>query len=233
MLHPDLQKLIELALDDGEVTEKERQILHRKAVTLGQDIDELDIIIEGKLRKLQNQNEDQSKSNYECPNCGSTISRTAIKCGFCNFEVTKNEISGKNYIELIQKKLEQIDKDAFDMNSKRKGLLTPDYPPLQIAMNKASVITTFTMPNDKENLIEFFLFCDSNANAHTNTSNYSFDGMINKHYYPAWSGKAKMGYEKLILFAEKDEDAKRIIDKYKNKYGGNDSSFFGRIFKKK
>lgn len=230
MLHPDLQKLLDIALQDGIITDKERSILHNKAKAIGQDIDELDMIIEGELYKIE---QEKKQPKIECPNCGSPILKTAIKCSFCKYEISKSEISGKNFIKQLQQKLEQIDKDAYEMNSRRKGLFSPEYAPIQVAMNKASIITTFTMPNDKENLIEFFLFCDSNADAHSNTSKFTFDGILNKHYFPAWYGKAKMGYEKLIFFINDDEDVKQIINKYKDKYGNENKSIFGKLFNKK
>src|SRR6056297_937984 len=188
MLHPDLQKLLDIALKDGIITDKERSIMHNKAKTIGQDTDELDMIIEGELYNLEQK---KKTPKIDCPNCGSPIPKTSIKCSFCKYEISKNDITGKDFIKQLQQKLEQIDKDAYEMNSKRKGFFSPEYTPIEVARNKANIITTFTMPNDKENLIEFFLFCDSNANAHSNTSMYSIDGILNKKYYRAWFGKAK------------------------------------------
>lgn len=48
-MHPDIDKLITLALADGEVTEKEREIILRKAEKLGLDIDEVEMYLEGKI----------------------------------------------------------------------------------------------------------------------------------------------------------------------------------------
>ena len=48
-MHPDIEKLITLALSDGTVTEKEREIILRKAEKLNIDIDEVEMYLEGKI----------------------------------------------------------------------------------------------------------------------------------------------------------------------------------------
>lgn len=48
-MHPELDKLIEMALADGQVTDKEREIILRKAEKLGFDMDEVEMYLEGKL----------------------------------------------------------------------------------------------------------------------------------------------------------------------------------------
>lgn len=51
--NPELEKLIEMALEDGTVSEKEREVLHKKAQALGVDTDELDMVLNSRLEKLQ------------------------------------------------------------------------------------------------------------------------------------------------------------------------------------
>lgn len=46
-MHPDLEKLILLALADGVVSEKEREIILRKAEKLDLDVDEVEMYLEG------------------------------------------------------------------------------------------------------------------------------------------------------------------------------------------
>ena len=38
-MHPEIKKLIEMALSDGQVSEKERKIILHKAEKLGLDVD--------------------------------------------------------------------------------------------------------------------------------------------------------------------------------------------------
>jgi len=45
--HPEIEKLIKMALADGQVTDKEREIILRKAEKLGLDIDEVEMYLEG------------------------------------------------------------------------------------------------------------------------------------------------------------------------------------------
>ena len=48
-MHPEIDKLIEMALTDGQVTDKEREIILRKAEKLGLDVDEVEMYLEGKI----------------------------------------------------------------------------------------------------------------------------------------------------------------------------------------
>ncbi|MBO5956569.1 MAG: hypothetical protein J6Q39_03355 [Bacteroidales bacterium] len=49
-----LEKLMDAALADGVLTEKEKQILFRKAETLGVDLDEFEMVLDARLFKLHN-----------------------------------------------------------------------------------------------------------------------------------------------------------------------------------
>ena len=70
MLHPDLQELLNYAIQDREISLKEREILHKKAIELGQDIDFLEMVIEGEIQKMIKNKEEDNQKNQTCPNCG-------------------------------------------------------------------------------------------------------------------------------------------------------------------
>ena len=48
-MNPELEKLIDFALADGVVTDKEREIVRKKAEKLGEDPDEAEMILDAKL----------------------------------------------------------------------------------------------------------------------------------------------------------------------------------------
>ena len=52
-MHPELDKLIEMALADGQVTDKEREIILRKAEKLSLDVDEVEIFYSRPNERLQ------------------------------------------------------------------------------------------------------------------------------------------------------------------------------------
>jgi hypothetical protein len=52
-MNPELEKLIDLTLADGVLTEKEKTVLFRKARELGVEEDELEIILDGKLHNYK------------------------------------------------------------------------------------------------------------------------------------------------------------------------------------
>ena len=145
MLHPDLQKLLDYAFQDGEISDKERELLHQKATELGEDINLLEMVIEGELQKLKKSNKPEKQTNFACPNCGSSIPKNSIKCGFCGFEISKKNITGGNIISDLSERLSEIDKQEAETNY---SFFNP-YDPAISAQKKAVIISTFNMPNDK------------------------------------------------------------------------------------
>lgn len=53
MFSKELEEIIEAALADGVLTDKERAVLHKRALAEGVDPDELDIVIDGRLAKIK------------------------------------------------------------------------------------------------------------------------------------------------------------------------------------
>lgn len=51
-MHPEIDRLINMALSDAQVTDKEREIILRKAEKLGLDIDELEMYLENEIGKI-------------------------------------------------------------------------------------------------------------------------------------------------------------------------------------
>jgi len=60
MYSPELENLINIALTDGTITDKERQILFRKAESLGIDLDEFEMVLESRIYEKE-----QSLKNAE------------------------------------------------------------------------------------------------------------------------------------------------------------------------
>ena len=63
-LYPsELEHLIDIAIEDGIITDKERCVLHKKATMLNIDPDELDMVVESRLRGRQVIKEESSTEN--------------------------------------------------------------------------------------------------------------------------------------------------------------------------
>jgi len=80
MYNEQLEQLIDAALTDGTLTEKEKQILYKKAMVMGVDLDEFEMVLEARLIKFKKEVEEKvassaPKSNKhgdirKCPACG-------------------------------------------------------------------------------------------------------------------------------------------------------------------
>jgi len=53
-MHPEIEKLVDFALADGIITEKEKNVILKKATELGVDADEIEVVIDGRLHPLNN-----------------------------------------------------------------------------------------------------------------------------------------------------------------------------------
>ncbi|MXN93161.1 hypothetical protein GR160_18185 [Flavobacterium sp. Sd200] len=102
-MNRDLEKLVEYALADGYISDKERQVLFKKAADAGFDTDELEIILNGKLHEISQAN--TPKIN-KCPSCGEIMSGLSKVCPSCNYITTSEPINDNESLQDGLKKLE-------------------------------------------------------------------------------------------------------------------------------
>lgn len=148
-MNPEIEKLIDLALVDGQITEKERNVILKKAAELGVDADEVEMILDGKLHQLEaNKTRDKEKfgSVNTCPACGASAKAMELVCSECSHEFTNTRanLTIKNLelkIETEQKKY------RGDGNFNEEEL--------------PRILMNFPVPNNKEDLFEVLSFMSS------------------------------------------------------------------------
>jgi hypothetical protein len=135
MYNEQLEKLIDMALVDGELTEKEKQILFKKAEAFGVDLDEFEMVLEAKLYEKQ-----QSKKSAEtpvtaapksdklgdvkkCPACGSMVGAFKAICSDCGHEFSNVEATNstqKLYNELLKVEEEERNRPVKEKKKDKK-----------------------------------------------------------------------------------------------------------------
>ena len=193
-MHPEIENLINMALADGEVTEKERAIILRKAESLDEDKDEVEMILNGKIALLsKEQNSTQSnlssKSNKEgdlkkCPSCGGPVQSFKTTCSDCGHEFRGTK--GVSSILALTKKIDAINFNVKDYDDVIEG-----------------IISNFPIPNTKEDLLEFISIGISKA--------AWGEGGIKK----AWADKADEAINKLDVISTGDKLFQPYVVKYR------------------
>jgi hypothetical protein len=135
MYNEQLEKLIDMALIDGELTEKEKQILFKKAEAMGVDLDEFEMVLDARFYdKKQNASKelvpeaaapksDKLGDIKKCPACGSIVGAFKAICSDCGTEF-RNIDASQNITKFFEKldELESNRKDSlFDNQNKESG----------------------------------------------------------------------------------------------------------------
>ena len=134
MLTPELEQLINYALEDGVLTDKERSVLMRKAQAAGADLDEFEMILEAKLHEVQKtaaavapkSNSNKHGEVRKCPACGAMVSAFSTRCSECGFEfnnVEANKSANTLFEKLQALEMEKARELAQHEESKNKQLL--------------------------------------------------------------------------------------------------------------
>ena len=106
MLTPELEQLIQYALADGVLTDKERAVLMKKAEAAGADLDEFEMILEAKVHEAKKAAAPKA-SNKEgevrkCPHCGSPVSSFRSTCQECGHEF-RNTTAVRSATDLFER----------------------------------------------------------------------------------------------------------------------------------
>lgn len=215
MYNEQLENLIDAALADGVLTEKEKQILFKKAQTMGVDLDEFEMVLDARLVKLQKAEQEKvassaPKSNKlgdvkKCPACGAMVQSYQGVCPECGyaFENIEANSSAQKLSDIIAKiKQEtkeqelQLRMKRMESNSGKEGFFTGS---VNVSDSEAidQAIKNFPIPNTKSDLFEFI------TSLQTKTEG------VNGHAYEA---KLNECIEKAKLLFSDDEMFRKLID---------------------
>lgn len=227
MLTPELEQLIQYALADGVLTDKERAVLMKKAEAAGADLDEFEMILEAKLYEAKKAAAPKA-SNKEgevrkCPHCGARVRSFRTTCEECGYEFRNAEAVKSAAILFEQIKSLEMEKTrelALHEDNKNKQLkafggvysrerrkqrddLVENLNEAEKAIKKrfneakASLIKLYAVPNTNQDLLEFLTMAAAAACRN--------DGDVEEEE-EAWLQKTDQIYQKLLIVAADDQE---------------------------
>lgn len=190
-MHPDIEKLINIAKEGGKLTEKQKEIILRKAEKLGEDKDEVEMILES----IQcNEPAKMGKPKVrKCPHCGATIPATSLKCPECGFLVDDESEAAREARKFIEELQKRLNRYGTELEDEEK---------------KASIIQGATTPNTVEGYSQMLTF------AYSNYLSSHRDGDGRPLVKNAWLGKAQHAYAQLQMRAKDDESIQSFLSNY-------------------
>ncbi len=238
MYNEQIENLINLALADGELTEKEKQILFKRAEAAGIDLDEFEMVLDARLYESQKKRNAESaaasasaasansvaapKSDKfgdikKCPACGSIIqSFTAIcaDCGhnFSNVNAVSSVTKLYEQLQLVESEERNRPADTGGWLNRLQGnaAINDHHMQERIGKRKASVVSGFPVPNTKEDILEFLSMAVPEASKKPNFMLMQTGVGI---LYKAWYSKAEQVVMK-ARFSLKDD--KRLLEEINN-----------------
>jgi hypothetical protein len=236
-MNPEIEHLIDMALADGNVTDKERGIILRKAEAMGFDVDEVEMILDGKLALARKQNSNQStglSSNNKvgdvkkCPSCGSPAQSFITQCSDCGHEFSNIEVNAS-----IQKLFEMLN-EAEDMRAEDVDTTNPLKAmgsfyaksfssltgPGKVDKKKMEIISNFPIPTTKEDILEFLSLALPKAklvgNFLTKNSN---ENRPHNEFVQVWKTKCEQVIMKARFSLKDDKKTLEEINSYAKEIG--------------
>ncbi len=222
MYTEQLEAIIDAALADGVLTDKEREVLHKRAAQEGIDADELDVVIEGRLAKMKKEEDwlrptpppvqplmsNKMGNVMKCPNCGAAYEPGTVKCPECGhvFQNVDAVSSAKKFSDGIQNiiekwsvKIEQASKEEkYDGAGKRLTHKVYDAEKTRNAEIK-NFMRSFPIPKSKDDLLEFISSMAANRSG---------------DYEEEYRSKLKEAVNKAKVFFPDDPQFSPLIEKY-------------------
>lgn len=180
-----IEALIRAALTDGVLTEKEKQILIKKAQMQGIDLDEFEMVLDARLVEIEKEEKENTvvstpkSTQYgdvrKCPSCGSRVPALAGVCPKCGYEFSGVDanLTSKQLAETLERITREWDMKIgevkernlgglmgmFDLNMDKRWDINNDDKKWELQTGKynalAQAIRTTPIPNTKSDLFEF------------------------------------------------------------------------------
>ena len=226
--NPQLEKLIDLALADGELTEKEKQVLFKKAEAMGIDLDEFEMVLEAKRSKSNSAQTSTAapKSNKfgdikKCPACGAVLQSFTTKCHECGFEFRNVEANCS-----IQRLFELLNEAEANSREDATGLITglgrtyadmfaQRFGGTKDTRKKKAIIQNFPIPNTKEDILEFLVLAVPLAKK----PGFFDQDETKREMYPVWKAKCEQIIMKARFSMKDDPQTLAEINEYGKQIG--------------
>lgn len=183
MFSKELEEVIDAAIADGVLTDKERAVLHKRGQAEGVDPDELDVVIDGRLAKIKKQEDwlrptppqnlgNQKMGNIiKCPSCGAQVTGGSAVCPECGYAFSN--VGTNSYMEKLQEKLYEFNSRQEEREDqcnlinnvyKKNDDDTVAYIDKDTTIKaKMDIISTFPVPNTRADLLEFLTMLQHRA----------------------------------------------------------------------
>ncbi len=173
-MNEQFEKLIDLALADGVLTNKEKEVLYKKAKELNVDQNEFEMVLDAKLYSKQTEASPKPKSNKhgdikKCPSCGAPMLTQTLKCPECQHEFTEANLSSS---------LQKFEDALAEINNKG-GKIKDEFDADEfITLRTTKLIESIQFPNNKDDLLSFLSYFSSKV-----ITNTDFESENIKAYY--------------------------------------------------
>ena len=232
MYNEKIENLINFALADGELTEKEKQILFKKAEEAGIDLDEFEMVLDAKLHEKQQSikqpvaadsaapKSDKFGDIKKCPACGSMVQSFQIKCVDCSHEFSniQSNASVNKLFEMLNDAEDTRKEDASSNNPfsamgsmMAQNLMTGTG---KVDKKKMEIISNFPIPTTKDDMIEFLSLALPKAKQIGNflTKDLS-ENKAHNNFVNVWKSKC----EQIVMKARFSmQDDKKTLDEINN-----------------
>jgi len=237
MYNEELEKLIEMALMDGVLTEKEKQILFKKAESFGIDLDEFEMVLEAKLFEKQQSNKkaeapasaapksDKFGDVKKCPACGAMIQSFQTRCPDCGHDYSNIESNAS--IQKLFKMLNDAENERKDEGlsvgkaiggvlGKMYGIGGGD----KINTKKKTIISNFPIPNTKNDILEFLAISLPMAKQKGNfITKENEENKTHNDLVPTWKSKCEQIVLKARFSMKEDKKTLDEINHYAKELG--------------
>lgn len=156
------------------------------------------VVYDGKIRK--------------CPNCGEILKAFEINCLSCGYEIRDTLVSSA--VKEFEMKFESI--ESRREYEKPRGLYAAGLELQRVTKTdeqKISLIKSFSVPNSKEDMLEFMILATSSINMSEYDCTKAIS-MSEKKLNDAWFSKVQQVYEKAKRSYSSDSTFTEIKDLY-------------------
>jgi hypothetical protein len=242
-MHEELENLVNNLLAKGEITERSRELLIKKAEQLGVDAIDFELEIEGRIAETKIEkiapppppNSNKEGTIKKCPACGAVAESFSTKCKDCGHEF--RNISSSIVMQKLNEDFAKIELDVREEYFKNgrdvnvfpggsflvKNEKRIPKPTVQVDREieatcnerKIALINIYPIPNTKEDIVEILSISIPEAKKKFGR----YDPHDRKNMQKAWLAKSEQIIIKARIAMKDDKKTLEEIEGYAKQLG--------------